>query len=179
MGAPCIAIPFIPKPTRNTHSSDMAEMLYYVGRKKADLELITLPSPFKPSSFLPAFMATFGDIPSVWPKFLTSCARGTRHTSSYCMVAQNVYMFNSYLFQVDFFWLFFLHFLGRILYSSLIKAEFCRYHLALNFSTKIAFQQKFFEVLGGFLALFSLSFQVFVLTENFGSFQNLTFLHNI
>lgn len=47
----------------------MAEMLYYVGRKKAGLEFITLSSPFKPSSFLPAFLAKFGDIPPVWPKF--------------------------------------------------------------------------------------------------------------
>lgn len=77
--------------------------------------------------------------------------RATRHTSSCGVVAQNVYMCNSYLFQVNIFWLFFFSFM-----PSLVKAEFCRYHLALNFSTKIAFQQKFFEVLGAFLVLFSL-----------------------
>lgn len=136
----------------------MAEMLYYVGRKKVDLEFTTLSSPFKPSSFLPAFLAPFGDIPSVWAKFLSSC--GIPKCQMYqtyiillydcrkCVHVQQPPLPDKLFF-----------FLCRVLYSYLVKAEFCRHNLALNFSIKIAFQQKFFEVWGGFVVLFSLSFQ--------------------
>lgn len=140
----------------------MAEILYYVGMKKVDLEFITLSSPFKPSSFLPAFLATFGDIPSVWPKFLSPCAMlNCQSYQTYiilwCGCTKRLHVQQLPLSGEHFLaFFFFLHALGRVLYSSLVKAEFCRYHLALNFSTKIAFQQKFFEVLGAFLVLFSL-----------------------